>query len=233
MPPLCDRAEQAECQTQTFLQCSTESGTRSNSLHLQCRFKGSKVNLLCYMQDHVKQARTTQVETTKVLTDLLQASDTAAAAKRHIDAINEEFFMVSSTYLDMVSPAALCHTLQAEYSCTRMWKSTSLSSVLQQAKKEGNPEVCRKLEEVLRIAMEEKQKTLRPEIQLLNNLMAATTVPERERVCHMCRLFPAMATIFSTLQPKCWKRLARCAGSESGQSTRNTDHEQWILLWSA
>ncbi len=30
--------------------------------------------------------------------------------------------------------------------------------------------------------MEEKQKTLRPEIQLLNNLMAATTVPERERV---------------------------------------------------
>lgn len=54
---------------------------------------------------------------------------------------------------------------------------------MQQAKKEGNTEVCRKLEEVLRVAMEEKQKTLRPEIQLLNNLMAATTVPERERVC--------------------------------------------------
>ena len=56
----------------------------------------------------------------------------------------------------------------------------------QQAKKEGNTEVCRKLEEVLRVAMEEKQKTLRPEIQLLNNLMAATTVPERERVCLHC-----------------------------------------------
>ncbi len=57
-----------------------------------------------------------------------------------------------------------------------------------QAKKEGNTEVCRKLEEVLRVAMEEKQKTLRPEIQLLNNLMAATTVPERERVCLHAKL---------------------------------------------
>lgn len=102
-------------------------------------------------QDHVKQARTTQVKTTEVLADLLQAPDIAATARNNIDSINEEFFMVSSTYLDM-------------------------------AKKEGNTEVCRKLEEVLRVAMEEKQKTLRPEIQLLNNLMAATTVPERERV---------------------------------------------------
>ncbi|KAL0017760.1 hypothetical protein WJX77_010093 [Trebouxia sp. C0004] len=102
-------------------------------------------------QDHVKQARTTQVKTTEVLADLLQAPNIAATARNNIDSINEEFFMVSSTYLDM-------------------------------AKKEGNTEVCRKLEEVLRVAMEEKQKTLRPEIQLLNNLMAATTVPERERV---------------------------------------------------
>ena len=55
--------------------------------------------------------------------------------------------------------------------------------LLSQAKKEGNKDVCAKLEQVLKVAMEEKQKTLRPEIQLLNNLMAATTVPERERVC--------------------------------------------------
>lgn len=56
------------------------------------------------------------------------------------------------------------------------------STYLDMARKEGNKEVCTKLEQVLKIAMEEKQKTLRPEIQLLNNLMAATTVPERERV---------------------------------------------------
>lgn len=102
-------------------------------------------------QNQVKQARTTQEQTTELLADLLQAPDIAATARGHIDAINEEFFMLSSTYLDM-------------------------------ARKEGNTEVCSKLETVLRVAMEEKQKTLRPEIQLLNNLMAATTVPERERV---------------------------------------------------
>ena len=44
------------------------------------------------------------METTKVLADLLQAPNTAATARDHIDSINEEFFMVSSTYLDMVSP---------------------------------------------------------------------------------------------------------------------------------
>ena len=65
-----------------------------------------------------------------------------------------------------------------DYSCKQ--------SALLQARKEGNKEVCTKLEQVLKIAMEEKQKTLRPEIQLLNNLMAATTVPERERVCFHC-----------------------------------------------
>jgi len=36
-----------------------------------------------------------------------------------------------------------------------------------QAKKEGDAEVVRRLEEVLKVAMAEKQKTLRPEIQLL------------------------------------------------------------------
>lgn len=34
---------------------------------------------------------------------LLQAPDTAAAARAHVDSIDEEFFMVSSTYLDMAS----------------------------------------------------------------------------------------------------------------------------------
>ncbi|KAL3137155.1 hypothetical protein ABBQ32_006723 [Trebouxia sp. C0010 RCD-2024] len=117
---------------------------------------GSKRRFTCSVgaqqrQDPVQQARTTQEQTTKLLAELLQAPDTAATARAHVDAIDEEFFMVSSTYLDM-------------------------------ARQEGNKEVCTKLEQVLKIAMEEKQKTLRPEIQLLNNLMAATTVPERERV---------------------------------------------------
>ena len=67
------------------------------------------------MQEHVQQARTTQVKTTEVLADLLQAPNIAATARKNIDSINEEFFMMSSTYLDMVChvPVA-CHTCKWE-----------------------------------------------------------------------------------------------------------------------
>jgi hypothetical protein len=40
----------------------------------------------------------------------------------------------------------------------------------------------RRLEEVLKVAMAEKQKTLRPEIQLLNRLLAAEGSTERRQV---------------------------------------------------
>ena len=42
---------------------------------------------------------------------LLEAPDTAATARAHVDSIDEEFFMVSSTYLDMAS--ALYYTVPA------------------------------------------------------------------------------------------------------------------------
>lgn len=51
---------------------------------------------------------------------LLQAPDTAAMARAHVDSIDEEFFMVSSTYLDMASvmyyiwPAASASTIAAK-----------------------------------------------------------------------------------------------------------------------
>lgn len=51
-----------------------------------------------------------------------------------------------------------------------------------QARKEGNADMTAKLEQVLKIAMDEKQKTLRPEIQLLNQLLACTTPVERKEV---------------------------------------------------
>ena len=53
-----------------------------------------------------------------------------------------------------------------------------------QARKEGEEDVVGKLEKVLSIAMEEKQKTLRPEIQLLNRLLGAKTGAERTAVRH-------------------------------------------------
>jgi hypothetical protein len=38
------------------------------------------------------------------------------------------------------------------------------------AKKEGNPEVVNQLERTIKIAMQAREKTLRPEIQLLNQV---------------------------------------------------------------
>lgn len=53
-----------------------------------------------------------------------------------------------------------------------------------QAKKEGNAEIASKLEEALRTAMAEKQKHLRPEIRLLNELMQIQGDSQRQKVGH-------------------------------------------------
>ena len=57
-----------------------------------------------------------------------------------------------------------------------------MSSESEQARKEGEEDVVGKLEKVLSVAMEEKQKTLRPEIQLFNKLLAAKSGAERTAV---------------------------------------------------
>ena len=54
------------------------------------------------LQDQLKQSRTTQVASTQLLAKLLEAPNTSATAKKHVNDINEEFFMVASTYMDMV-----------------------------------------------------------------------------------------------------------------------------------
>jgi hypothetical protein len=48
--------------------------------------------------------------------------------------------------------------------------------------------VVGKLETVLSVAMEEKQRTLRPEIQLLNRLLGAKTGADRTAV--RCSAYP-------------------------------------------
>jgi hypothetical protein len=49
------------------------------------------------------------------------------------------------------------------------------------AKKEGNAEVVNKIETTLKVAMAEKNKTLRPEIRLLNQLLIDNGVQERAK----------------------------------------------------
>lgn len=50
----------------------------------------------------MKTARTQQIAATDLLARLLQAPDAKAVAAEHTDSLTEEFFMMSSTYLDMV-----------------------------------------------------------------------------------------------------------------------------------
>lgn len=65
------------------------------------------------------------------------------------------------------------------------------STYLEMAKKEGNAEVMKKIENVLEIAMEEKGKTLRPEIQLMNKLLNSTDQYERAKTIQSNALFIA------------------------------------------
>jgi hypothetical protein len=55
------------------------------------------------------------------------------------------------------------------------------STYLEMAKKEGNAEVVNKIETTLKVAMAEKNKTLRPEIRLLNQLLTDNGVQERAK----------------------------------------------------
>lgn len=132
---------------------------RSLSLPQHCRRCRSFQRQVCASsqqkahaaQDTIRQARTQQIQATDLLARLLQAPDAKSVAAEHTESLTEEFFMMSSTYLEM-------------------------------ARKEGNPDVSGKLEQVIKIAMDEKQKTLRPEIQLLNTLLACRTREERRKV---------------------------------------------------
>ncbi|KAK9831613.1 hypothetical protein WJX74_002567 [Apatococcus lobatus] len=91
----------------------------------------------------IREAREKQLSVTDLLAKLTNATQKpsmADIAAQNANSLTEEFFLTTSTYMEM-------------------------------AKKEGNTEIAGKLEEALRTAMAEKQKHLRPEIRLLNQLM--------------------------------------------------------------
>lgn len=56
------------------------------------------------------------------------------------------------------------------------------STYIDMAKKDKQLEVAARIESALKIAMEEKNKTLRPEIRLLNDLMTKTTSLQRKQI---------------------------------------------------
>eukprot|EP00899_Mesostigma_viride_P023032 jgi/Mesvir1/3913/Mv19856-RA.1 len=99
----------------------------------------------------LENSRAMQIEGSELLAKLMEAKDVRAAARENVDKLNENFFIVTSTYLEM-------------------------------ARKEGNQDVVSRIEPILRITMQEKEKTLRPEIQLLNALLRAPSEQERQKI---------------------------------------------------
>ena len=52
--------------------------------------------------DQVGKARKFQLQATEVLAELLKSKNPQATASKYLDSLTEEFFMVASTYLEMV-----------------------------------------------------------------------------------------------------------------------------------
>lgn len=94
--------------------------------------------------------RETQLKATDLLAELMKAENAELVARKHVDLLTQDFFMIASTYLSM-------------------------------AKKEGNAEVVNRLEAILKTAMAEREKSLRPEIQLLNQLLRDNGASERAK----------------------------------------------------
>lgn len=53
--------------------------------------------------DQIAQAKKFQLQATEVLAELLKSSNVQATASKYLDSLTEEFFMVASTYLEMVT----------------------------------------------------------------------------------------------------------------------------------
>lgn len=196
--------------------------TKAFLLHL-----GHLLLICCtLLQDTIREARNQQIQATDLLARLLQAPDAKAIAAEHVDSLTEEFFIMSSTYLDMVRAQQAClqdvlnhavdllkagNTLRiSPVACTtgserrqpRCQRQAGAGDVATPSMRHaavartrpplllflqtGLPAVINVIQsgwlQVIQIAMGEKQKTLRPEIQLLNTILACSSQSERQKV---------------------------------------------------
>ena len=90
---------------------------------------------------------------------------------------------------------------------------TLRGSALGQAEKEGDAAVKARLQSVLKVAMEEKQKTLRPEIQLLNRLLAVESSAQRKQA----RCMPHLSKYWkNAIKQICFYMAGRLATGSAG-----------------
>ena len=97
------------------------------------------------MQKAISEQRKQQVEATELLSKLVSAGDRA--------------HQVAEEHVDSLTQGFF----------------DAAAAYLTMSEREGDREVSERIREALRVAMEAKQSTLRPEIQLLNRLLASET----------------------------------------------------------
>ncbi|GLJ14027.1 hypothetical protein SUGI_0224210 [Cryptomeria japonica] len=110
--------------------------------------KQSRLKCAASESDRVAEMSNFQKKTTELLSELLKAENPRAIAEKNVDFFTEEFFAMSSAFMEM-------------------------------ARKEGNKDMVKRMGIVLKVAMDEKEKTLRPEIRLLNQLLQQLSELER------------------------------------------------------
>ncbi|OAE21745.1 hypothetical protein AXG93_1160s1010 [Marchantia polymorpha subsp. ruderalis] len=175
---------------------------RFSSASPQLRVPSASPRILCQAseKDTVSKARKNQMEATELLAELLKTDDVKAIAEKHVESLSQDFFIIASTYLDLLvriyirSPTSSlvngrCASLNHEYSqgavgclcgeATKSYLPHFWSRGARKAKKEGNLEVVSKLETTLQTALSVKEATLRPEIRLLNQLLRETAEKDR------------------------------------------------------
>lgn len=137
----------------SFGSCSNSSCNDGPDPQVRCVLRSSVTSHLrttcgASESERVAELSKRQMKSTELLAELLKTENPHQFAQEHVDSLTEDFFLVSSTYMEM-------------------------------ARKDGNMDMVKQIECALKVAMDEKGKTLRPEIQLLNQLLRKNRASER------------------------------------------------------
>lgn len=137
----------------TYHSCSNSTCNWGSDPQIRCALRSSvtsryRVTRGASESERVAELSKRQMKSTELLAELLKTDNRPQFAQEHVDSLTEDFFLVSSTFMEM-------------------------------ARKDGNMDMVKQIESALKVAMDEKGKTLRPEIQLLNQLLQQTRSSER------------------------------------------------------
>eukprot|EP01018_Ginkgo_biloba_P008445 Gb_30721 [translate_table: standard] len=133
-----------------------------------CVTSHPKIQCAASEKERVVELSKSQKNSTELMAELLKSDNPQRVAQVHVDSLTEEFFSISSTFMEM-------------------------------ARKEGNKDMVKRIEYALKVAMDVKGKTLRPEVQLLNQLLRDTSVFERSKTFNSYKQYLSRESYFFQL----------------------------------